>query len=46
MNLEIYGYIEEKFFEVGVLDVFKIFIIMKKGRLVIKLSMLINEKIE
>ncbi|AQS09740.1 hypothetical protein CLOBY_18710 [Clostridium saccharobutylicum] len=46
MNPEIYGYIEEKLFEAGALDVFKTPIIMKKGRPAIKLSMLINEKIE
>lgn len=40
MNPELYGYIEEKLFEVGALDVFKTPIIMKKGRPGIKLSIL------
>ncbi len=40
MNPELYGYIEEKLFEVGALDVFKTPIIMKKGRPAIKLSIL------
>jgi len=46
MNPEIYGYVEEKLFEVGALDVFKTPIFMKKGRPGIKLSVLTNEKVE
>jgi len=46
MNPEIYGYIEEKLFELGALDVYKTPIIMKKGRSAIKLSILVNSYIE
>lgn len=47
MNLAaFYGYIEEKLFEVGALDVFKTPILMKKGRPGIELSVLTNEKVE
>ena len=46
MNPELYGYVEEKLFEVGALDVFKTPIFMKKGRPGIKLSALTNEKVE
>jgi uncharacterized protein (TIGR00299 family) protein len=46
MNPEIYGYVEEKLFEAGALDVVKTPIYMKKGRPGIKLSVLTNEKIE
>ncbi len=46
MNPEMYGYIEEKLFEAGALDVYKTPIIMKKGRPAIKLSVLINSAIE
>lgn len=46
MNPELYGYVEEKLFEVGALDVFKSPIFMKKGRPGIKLSVLTNEKVE
>lgn len=46
MNPEFYGYIEEKLFEVGALDVFKTPILMKKGRPGIELSVLTNEKVE
>jgi pyridinium-3,5-bisthiocarboxylic acid mononucleotide nickel chelatase len=46
MNPEIYGYIEERLFEVGALDVYKTPIIMKKGRAAIKLSILVNSYIE
>lgn len=46
MNPEIYGYIEEKLFEAGALDVFKTSIFMKKGRPGIKLSVLVDEKNE
>lgn len=46
MNPEIYGYVEEKLFEVGALDVFKTPIFMKKGRPGIKLSVLTSEKVE
>ncbi|MBC2460155.1 nickel pincer cofactor biosynthesis protein LarC [Clostridium beijerinckii] len=46
MNPEFYGYIEEKLFDAGALDVFKTPIFMKKGRPGIKLSVLISEKIE
>ncbi|QAA33394.1 nickel pincer cofactor biosynthesis protein LarC [Clostridium manihotivorum] len=42
MNPEMYGYIEEKLFSSGALDVFKTPIIMKKGRPAIKLSVLTN----
>lgn len=43
MNPELYGYVEEKLFEVGALDVFKTPIFMKKGRPAIKLSVLVDE---
>lgn len=46
MNPELYGYVEEKLFEVGALDVFKTPIFMKKGRPGIKLSVLTNQKVE
>ncbi|GFP76070.1 nickel pincer cofactor biosynthesis protein LarC [Clostridium fungisolvens] len=46
MNPEIYSYVEEKLFESGALDVFKTPIIMKKGRPAIKLSVLVNKKVE
>jgi len=46
MNPEFYGYVEEKLFDIGALDVFKTPIYMKKGRPGIKLSVLINEQIE
>lgn len=46
MNPEFYGYVEEKLFEKGALDVFKTAIFMKKGRPAIKLSVLVNEKNE
>lgn len=46
MNPELYGYVEERLFEVGALDVFKTPILMKKGRPAIKLSVLTNEKVE
>jgi hypothetical protein len=46
MNPEIYGYIEEKLFERGALDVFKTAIWMKKSRPAIKLSILVKEKQE
>lgn len=46
MNPEFYGYIEEKLFEAGALDVYKTAIFMKKGRPGVKLSVLITEKIE
>ncbi|MFA6807757.1 MAG: nickel pincer cofactor biosynthesis protein LarC [Eubacteriales bacterium] len=44
MNPELYGYIEERLFQKGALDVFKTPIIMKKGRSAIMLSVLIKEK--
>ena len=46
MNPELYGYIEEKLFEQGALDVFKTAIYMKKGRAAIKLSILVNKEQE
>ncbi|PRR82422.1 nickel pincer cofactor biosynthesis protein LarC [Clostridium vincentii] len=46
MNPEFYGYVEEKLFEKGALDVFKTSIFMKKGRPGVKLSVLVNEEIE
>lgn len=46
MNPEFYGYVEEKLFEIGALDVFKTAIFMKKGRPGVKLSVLVNEQIE
>lgn len=46
MNPELYGYVEEKLFEAGALDVFKTPIYMKKGRPGIKLSVLVNSKME
>jgi len=46
MNPEFYGYVEEKLFEKGALDVFKTSIFMKKGRPGVKLSVLVNEQSE
>ncbi|WP_407309793.1 nickel pincer cofactor biosynthesis protein LarC [Desulfosporosinus sp. SB140] len=46
MNPELYGYIEEKLFAQGALDVYKTAISMKKGRAATKLSILVNEKNE
>ncbi|MDF2882973.1 MAG: hypothetical protein K0R54_3530 [Clostridiaceae bacterium] len=46
MNPELYGYVEEKLFEAGAMDVFKTPIYMKKGRPGIKLSVLVGEKNE
>ncbi|OPJ61746.1 nickel pincer cofactor biosynthesis protein LarC [Clostridium chromiireducens] len=46
MNPEFYGYVEERLFDAGALDVFKTPIFMKKGRPGIKLSLLIGEEIE
>ncbi|NMM64919.1 nickel pincer cofactor biosynthesis protein LarC [Clostridium sp. P21] len=46
MNPELYGYVEEKLFEAGALDVFKTPIFMKKGRPGTKLSVLVSEKNE
>ncbi|MDD7792840.1 nickel pincer cofactor biosynthesis protein LarC [Clostridium sp. 'White wine YQ'] len=46
MNPELYGYIEEKLFEIGALDVYKTPIFMKKGRPAIKLSILVNNNCE
>jgi len=46
MNPEIYNYVEKKLFDKGALDVFKTPILMKKGRLAIKLSVLAREKDE
>lgn len=42
MNPELYGYVEERLFAQGALDVFKTPIIMKKGRSGIKLSVLVG----
>ncbi len=42
MNPELYGYIEEKLFAQGALDVFKTAISMKKGRAATKLSVLVT----
>jgi len=46
MNPELYGYVEEKLFEAGALDVFKTPIYMKKGRPGIKLSVLVSSQKE
>jgi len=46
MNPEFYGYVEEKLFEKGALDVYKTAIFMKKGRPGVKLSILVNEQCE
>lgn len=46
MNPELYGYIEEKLFAQGALDVFKTAITMKKGRAATKLSVLVAEQQE
>ncbi|MDQ7096486.1 nickel pincer cofactor biosynthesis protein LarC [Desulfosporosinus sp. PR] len=46
MNPELYGYVEEKLFAQGALDVFKTAITMKKGRAATKLSVLVNEEKE
>ncbi len=44
MNPELYGYIEEKLFDLGALDVTKTPIIMKKGRPGTKLSILFSSE--
>jgi uncharacterized protein (TIGR00299 family) protein len=44
MNPEIYGYVEERLFVAGALDVYKTPIIMKKGRPAVKLSVLAPEE--
>lgn len=46
MNPELYGYVEERLFKSGALDVFKTAISMKKGRMATKLSVLVNKKQE
>jgi len=46
MNPELYGYVEERLFKSGALDVFKTAISMKKGRMATKLSILVNKKQE
>jgi len=46
MNPELYGYVEEKLFAKGALDVFKTAIMMKKGRPAIKLSVLVAQENE
>jgi uncharacterized protein (TIGR00299 family) protein len=46
MNPEYYSLAEEKLFEAGALDVYKTFIVMKKGRLAIKLSVLVSQEAE
>jgi uncharacterized protein (DUF111 family) len=46
MNPELYGYVEEKLFEAGALDVVKTPIFMKKGRPGVKLSVSVNERNE
>jgi hypothetical protein len=46
MNPEILGYLEEKLFTVGALDIYKTPIIMKKGRLATKISILVDDKSE
>ena len=46
MNPEILGYLEERLFEVGALDIYKTPIIMKKGRLATKISILVDDKCE
>jgi uncharacterized protein (TIGR00299 family) protein len=46
MNPELYGYVEEKLFERGALDVYKTSIMMKKGRPAVKLSILVDKKNE
>jgi hypothetical protein len=46
MNPELYGYVEEKLFASGALDVYKTPIVMKKGRPATKLTILTNLKNE
>lgn len=46
MNPELYGFISEKLFSNGALDVFKVPIIMKKGRAALVLSVLYNKEDE
>jgi len=46
MNPELYGYIEERLFASGALDVYKTAIGMKKGRLATKISILMPAKRE
>lgn len=43
MNPELFGYLEEKLFASGALDVYKSAIWMKKGRLATKVSVLVSE---
>ncbi|GHU88791.1 UPF0272 protein [Deferribacterales bacterium] len=42
MNPELYSYVEEKLLSAGALDVFKTPIMVKKGRLAVKLSILVT----
>lgn len=46
MNPELLGYIEEKLLDAGALDFYKTPIIMKKGRLATKLSILVDDDCE
>lgn len=46
MTPEMLGYVEEKLFRIGALDVYRTSIIMKKGRLSTKLSILVDEEKE
>jgi uncharacterized protein (TIGR00299 family) protein len=46
MNPELFGYIEERLFAAGALDVYRTPIIMKKGRSAVKLSILVNDQCE
>lgn len=46
MNPELFGYVEEKLFEAGALDVFKTPVIMKKGRSAVLLSVLVDKQYE
>jgi len=46
MNPELFGFIEEKLFEKGALDVYRTPIVMKKGRIATKLSILVDDETE
>lgn len=46
MSPELYGYVEERLFACGALDVYKTPIIMKKGRPAVKLSVLVKAERE
>lgn len=45
MNAELFQYVEERLFDAGALDVYRTAIIMKKGRMAVKLSVLTKKSL-